>query len=71
MKPDYTFRIRKLSDCGDVALTVKMNIRELAWRVKIGLWLIRLGAGVIGMDVELDVDDRTPPIEKPIEAGTP
>jgi hypothetical protein len=39
---------------GAVVMTVKVNVRELRIRMAIGIWLIKLGARVIGLGVEIE-----------------
>lgn len=56
-------RIRKL-DSNQVTLVVKLDIRELRVRMAIGLWLIKLGAKVIGLGIEVE------PLSGPKTGGT-
>ena len=46
-------RMRKL-DPDKCTLTLKLDIRELRVRMAIGVWLIKLGARVIGLGVKVE-----------------
>jgi len=48
-----TVRLRKLPP-GRVTLTLKLDISELGVRMAIGVWLIKLGARVIGLGVKIE-----------------
>lgn len=47
------FRIPKLNP-DELTLTVQLDIRELRVRMAIGVWLIKLGARVIGLGVVVE-----------------
>ena len=55
---DVNVKIAKLQP-GQVTMTLKVDVRELRVRMAIGLWLIRLGARVIGLGVKVE------PLETP------
>jgi len=48
-----TVKLRKLPP-GRVTLTLKLDISELRVRMAIGVWLIKLGARVIGLGVKVE-----------------
>jgi len=50
---EATVRIGKLNP-NNVTLTLKLDIRELRVRMAIGVWLIKLGARVIGLGVKVE-----------------
>lgn len=44
-------------------MTLKVDLRELRVRLAIGLWLMKLGARVIGMGVQVSALDPSVDIE--------
>jgi hypothetical protein len=54
---------------GSVTMNVKIDMREFRVRSTVGMWLIKLGARVIGLGVRVDPPDYKggwPPLAKPM-----
>lgn len=47
------FRVKRL-DPNKCTLTVKLDMREMRARLAVGIWLIKLGARVIGLAVKVE-----------------
>ncbi len=62
MTDSVTVLMRKLPP-GQMTLTLRLDIRELKVRMAIGVWLIKLGARVIGLGVEVGCLE-SPPVSK-------
>jgi hypothetical protein len=52
------FKMSKL-DPKTATLTIKVDVRELRVRLAIGVWLIKLGARVIGLSVSIEPLENT------------
>jgi hypothetical protein len=66
---EFKHRIGKL-DPNQITMTVSLDVRELRVRMAIGLWLIKLGARVIGLGVvvealKTDPEDCVSPVAPP------
>lgn len=62
---ETTVRMGKLPP-GKATLTLKVDVRELRVRMAIGVWLIKLGARVIGLGVK--VEALEPPADPEVMA---
>jgi hypothetical protein len=74
---EFTHTVRKL-DPHDATLTVLVDVSELRVRMAIGIWLIKLGARVIGLGVRvgpLEVgpapEDCIEPVDAPVAPKPP
>ncbi len=50
---DMSVTVREIEALGNFTIVVRF---ERNWRCQVGLWLIRLGARLAGIEIEVDID---------------